>query len=375
MKKIKVPIYIFIVSLFLATLSLDCGKKSSNNNSKAKYDMKIGFLMETYSLDRWKKDETFFTQKANSLGADVLRAVADGDQNRQNDQASNFLTQGVNGLVVVPKNLKTAAAIIRNAHQNHVPVLAYDRLIRDCDLDVYVTFDNERVGYLQAEGIIKAVPKGNYILLGGASSDNNSKLIRKGQLEAIEEHEKKTGDKINILADPYLDNWDREEARRKISNLLTKFKAEGKRVDAIVASNDATAGGVVAALMAENLQGKVAVSGQDAELTACQRIAEGTQTVTVYKPIKQLAQTAAEIIVRLAKGQKPVDIIKSLGYPVKYINNGYKEVPSIYLTPVYVDKNNLVNTVVKDGWLPLNKIYANVPKSQWPKVNQSQSSK
>jgi D-xylose transport system substrate-binding protein len=356
------------VLLIVLTVFLNFGCNSSKNNSPQKgKSLKIGFLMETYSLDRWKRDETYFRHEADSLDATVLRAVADGDQNRQNNQADNFLTQGINGLVVVPKNLNTAAAIIKDAHQNNVPVIAYDRLILNCDLDLYITFDNKRVGYLQAEGILKAVPEGNYILLGGASSDNNAKLIREGQLEAIKEHEEKTGKKINILADPYLDNWDREEARRRISNLLTKFKAEGKKVDAIVASNDATAGGVVAALMAENLQGKVAVSGQDAELTACQRIVDGTQTVTVYKPIKQLATTAAEAIIQLAKGKKPEEVIKSLGYEVNYIDNGYKKVPSIFLTPIYVDKDNIVQTVIKDGWQPLDKVYSDIPKDKWPK--------
>jgi D-xylose transport system substrate-binding protein len=364
-KYISLGIVLITITSFI---SFNCGKK--NNSPTGKKGLKIAFLMETYSLDRWKRDETNFREEADSLGAEVLRAVADGDQNRQNNQADNFLTEGVNGLVVVPKNLNTAAAIIEDAHQNHVPVIAYDRLIMNCDLDLYITFDNKRVGYLQAEGILKKVPQGNYILLGGASSDNNAKLIREGQLEAIKDYETKTGKKINILADPYLDNWDRDEARRKISNLLTKFKAEGKKVDAIVASNDATAGGVVAALMAENLESKVAVSGQDAELTACQRIVEGTQTVTVYKPIKQLARTAAAAIIQLAKGQKPEEVIKSLGYKVNYINNGYKEVPSIFLTPVYVDKDNIVQTVIKDGWQPLDKVFANIPKDKWPKQPQ-----
>lgn len=369
MLKIKFAALSVVLIILTSLLSINCGNKKSNSPEN-KNGLKIGFLMETYNLDRWKRDESYFRQKADSLGAQVLKAVADGDQNRQNNQADNFLTQGINGLVVVPKNLNTAAAIIKDAHENHVPVIAYDRLILDCDLDMYITFDNKRVGYLQAEGILKAVPEGNYILLGGASSDNNAKLIREGQLEAIKEHEEKTGKKINILADPYLDNWDREEARRRISNLLTKFRAEGKKIDAIVASNDATAGGVVAALKAENLQGKVAVSGQDAELTACQRIVEGTQTVTVYKPIRQLATTSAEAIIQLAKGKKPVEVIKSLGYTVNYIDNGYKKVPSIFLTPVYVDKSNIVQTVINDGWQPMGKVFANVPKDQWPQSKQ-----
>ncbi|MCX7049403.1 MAG: substrate-binding domain-containing protein [Candidatus Sumerlaeota bacterium] len=327
----------------------------------------IGFLMETYDVNRWQRDEQMFMEKAASLGATVKKAVADGDQDRQNKQADAMLVQGANVLVVVPKNLKTASRIVISAHEKKVPVLAYDRLIRDSDVDLYITFDNEKVGYLQAKGILEKVPEGNYILLGGAATDNNAKYLREGQLRAIAEHEKATGKKITVLADPFLDNWDREEARRRIVNLLTKFKAEGKKVDAIVASNDSTAGGAAAALKADQLDGKVALSGQDAELTACQRIVEGTQTLTVYKPIRTLAGVSAEIAVRLAKGEKPENIIQALGYKVNLLDNGQKKVPSIFLEPQFVTKDNMVSVVVKDGWHKMEDVYKNVPKDQWPK--------
>ncbi len=361
-KKVSIVSLMIGVSVVLAS----CGKNQSKDSKEVNRKLKIGLLMETYDLDRWQRDEQLFTAKANSMGAEVLRAVADGDQDRQNKQADAFLTQGVDALVVIPKNLNTAARIIKSAHEKNVPVVAYDRLILNCDLDLYVTFDNEKVGYLQAKGILDKIPSGNYILLGGAASDNNARLLRKGQLRAIEEHEKNTGKNITILADPFMDNWDREEARRRISSLLTKFHAEGKRIDAIVASNDATAGGAIAALMAEGLQGKVAVSGQDAELTACQRIVEGTQTITVYKPVKKIAEVAAEAAVRLARKEQASQIIASLGYAPNALDNGARQVPSIFLEPVYVTKENMVSTVVRDGWQPLDKVFANIPKDQWP---------
>jgi len=353
-----------MMALASAALVSGCGGGGSRGPDEG---VKIGFLMETYDVDRWARDEQLFVSKARALGAQVVRAVADGDQDRQNKQADNFLTRGVDVLVVVPKNLETAARIVKSAHEKGVPVLAYDRLIRSCDLDIYVTFDNEKVGYLQAKGVLEKVPEGNYILLGGAASDNNAKLLRKGQLRAIAEHEKTTGKKITILADPFLDNWDREEARRRVGNMLTRFKAEGKRVDAIVASNDSTAGGAIAALMAEGLQGRVAVSGQDAELPACQRVVEGTQTVTVYKPVRKLAEVSAEVAVRLARGERPEDIIKALGFEVNLLDNGFKKVPSIFLEPVFVTSRNMVETVIKDGWHPFEMVYANVPKEKRPK--------
>ena len=365
MTKLRLCTSVFVL-VFLSLASLRCGGKEAKRKGEQPTVIKIGLLMETYNLDRWKRDEAFFTDKAHALGAEVMRAVADGDQDRQNKQADGFLTQGVRALVVVPKNLNTAGRIVKSASEKHVPVVAYDRLIRDCDLDIYVTFDNELVGYLQARGILDKVPEGNFILLGGAASDNNAKLLRDGQLRAIREHEATTGRKVTILADPFMDNWDREEARRRISNLLTRFHAEGKKIDAIVASNDATAGGAIAALMAERLQGKVAVSGQDAELAACQRIVEGSQTITVYKPIRKLAEVSAEVAVRVARGERPDEVIRALGFSVNYVDNGKTKIPSIFLQPVYVNRENMMSTVVSDGWYPMEEVYANIPKAGWP---------
>lgn len=352
----------FVLAALIAFTLIDCGKGDRSQSAAKEYT--VGLLMETYDLDRWQRDERLFTETANRLGASVLRAVADGDQDRQNKQADALLTQGVDVLVVVPKNLNTAARIVKSAHEKNVPVIAYDRLILNCNLDFYVTFDNERVGYMEARGVVDKVAEGNYILLGGAASDNNAKLLRDGQLRAIREHEERTGKRIEILADPFLDNWDREEARRRVSNLLTKFHAMGKKVDAIVASNDATAGGAIAALMSEQLEGKVAVSGQDAELAACQRIVEGTQTLTVYKPVSLLAATSAEVAVRLAKGERPDTIIAALGFPRRAVDNGSAQVPSVFLEPVFVTKESIDSTVIKDGWQTREKVYSNLRVSR-----------
>lgn len=362
-----------LCALGATTLFAGCGKKSTQpaaapeaGSTGAAAPLQVGLLLETYDVNRWARDEAFFKQACESLGVEVMSAVADADQDRQNKQAETFLTRGADVLVVVPKNLETASRIIKVAHQKRVPVVAYDRLILNCDLDVYITFDNEKVGYLQARGILEKVPEGNFILLGGAASDNNARLFRNGQLKAIADHESKTGKKINILADPFLENWDRDEARRRISTLLARFKAEGLTVHAIIASNDSTAGGAIAALKAEQLAGKVAISGQDAELTACQRIVEGTQTLTVYKPIEALATTAAHVAVRLARGEDAEAIIRDLGYEIQTLDNGTKEVPSIFLEPVFVTADNMADTVVADNWHPAEKIYANVPRDQWP---------
>jgi D-xylose transport system substrate-binding protein len=349
---------VFALCLLTAACSRESGTApGAGTDDGAAAGPHVGLLMETYDVARWARDEEYFTQEVERLGGRVTRAVANGDQDKQNQQADTFLTQGVDVLVVVPKNLKTAARIVKSAHEKGVPVLAYDRLIRNCDLDLYITFDNEHVGYLQAKGVLENVPEGNYILMGGAGSDNNAQLLRRGQLQAIAEHEAETGRVISILDDRFLNNWDSEEARQRISNLLTKFRAEGRTVDAIVASNDGTAGGAVAALKAEGLDGKVAVSGQDAELAACRRVVQGTQTVTVYKPVRLLAQVAAAAAVGLSRGQTAEEVIAELGHEVNRLDNGSTEVPSVFLEPVFVTRENMRETVVADGWHGEDKVY------------------
>ncbi len=355
-----------LLAAALVTMVLwGCSRTKEDSDSAA---MRIGLLLETYDVNRWARDQQFFEDQAKALGAEVIVQVADGDQDRQNKQADVVLTRGAKVLVVVPKNMETAARIVKSAHAKSVPVVAYDRLIRNCDVDIYITFDNEKVGYLQAKGVLEAVPEGNFILLGGAATDNNAKLLRAGQLKAIAEHEQATGEKINVLDDRFLTNWDREEARQRISNLLTKYEREGVVVHAIVASNDSTAGGAVAALKAEGLAGKVAVSGQDAELTACQRVVEGTQTMTVYKPVRALATAAAQAAVRLARGEAAEEVIKAMGHPVHRLDNGRTKVPSIFLEPVLVTKENMVEAVVGDDWHALEDVYANVPESDRPSL-------
>jgi D-xylose transport system substrate-binding protein len=354
-----------ILAILAAALGLaaGCGGEESTDGTA---DLTVGFLLETYDVNRWARDEALFTERAEALGAGVVSKVADGDQDRQNKQADTLLALGARVLVVVPKNMETAARIVTSAHAKDVPVVAYDRLIRNAAVDVYVTFDSEQVGYLQAKAVLERVPEGNYILMGGAATDNNARLLRAGQLRAIREHEAATGKTIRVLDDRFLDNWDRDEARQRIGRLLETASGEGTPVHAIVASNDSTAGGAVAALKSEGLDGRVAVSGQDAELDACQRVVEGTQTVTVYKPVRRLAAVAAELAVRLARGEKAEDAVRAMGHEVQYLDNGAREIPSVFLEPVAVTAENMAEVVVADGWHSREDVYANVPRDRWP---------
>lgn len=330
------------------------GSNASNAAANSSGKIKIGLSMDDLRLERWQHDRDIFTQKANELGAEVLVQSANGDDQTQFSQAENLLSQGINVLVVIPHNGDAMAPIVGEAHKAGVKVLAYDRLITNSDVDYYISFDNVKVGELQAESIVKQVPKGNYFLMGGSPTDNNAKLFRKGQMNILQPLIDK-GD-IKVVGDQWAKDWLPEEALKIMENALTANK---NKIDAVVASNDSTAGGAIQALAAQKLDGKVAISGQDADLAACQRIVEGKQTMTVYKPIKDLATKAAEVAVAMAKGEK----IDANGK----VNNGKIDVPSILLKPIAVDKTNIVDTVIKDGFQKLEDVYKNVPKDQWPK--------
>ena len=310
--------------------------------------------MDSLQLERWQHDRDLFVRRARELGAEVYVQSANGNDAVQVRQAENLLTQGVDVLVVVPHNGQICASIVDSAKRENIPVVSYDRLIRDSDVDFYVSYDNVQVGQYQAQYLFKRAPKGNYVLIGGSPTDNNAHLFRDGQMQVLKPAIDR-GD-VHVVADQWAKDWLPSEALRHTENALTQARND---VVAVLASNDSTAGGAIQALEEQRLAGKVLVSGQDADLIACRRIVAGTQSMTVYKPIAPLATRAAEIAVALARRQS----VTSNGK----IGNGYKDVPSLLLEPVSVDKDNLVQTVVKDGFLSLDDIYKNVPREQRPK--------
>jgi D-xylose transport system substrate-binding protein len=310
--------------------------------------------MDSLQQERWQRDRDFFVQRAKELGADVLVQSADGNDAVQVRQAENLLTQGVDVLVVVPHNGEIAASIVESAKRQKIPVLAYDRIIRNSDLDFYISFDNVRVGELQAQYLLDRAPKGNYILIGGSPTDNNAQLLRQGQMKVLKPATDSGA--VRIAADQWARDWLPSEALRHTENALTQAQ---NKVAAVVASNDSTAGGAIQALEEQRLAGRVLVSGQDADLAACQRIVAGTQSMTVYKPIRPLASRAAEIAVALAKRSAVESNAK--------VSNGSKDIPSLLLTPIAVDKSNMVQTVIKDGFVKMEDVYRNVPREQWPK--------
>lgn len=331
---------LFIILICCTTMLFSCADTS-------KKKIKIGLSMDSLRVERWQKDRDIFKAEAEKLGAEVIVQSADEDPLKQNEQAENMITQGVDVLVVIPNDSVASSQIVKSAHAEGIKVIAYDRLIRESEPDLYISFDNKQVGFLQAEYLIRKKPKGNFFLLGGDPGDNNAQLLREGQLRALQPAID-NGD-IRLVADGkhWAVGWDPLDALNKAEQVLT---LTNNQIDAVVASNDGTAGGVVQALEGQNLAGNVLVSGQDADLEACQRIVKGTQTMTVYKPIRLIATEAARAAVALAKGE-------TIQKADQTVNNGKIDVPSIILTPIQVDKDNLDEVVIKDGFHSQEDVY------------------
>jgi D-xylose transport system substrate-binding protein len=297
---------------------------------------KIGFSIDDLRLERWAHDRDYFIAAATRLGATVNVQSADASEARQNAQIENLISRGMDVIVIVPFNGKVLGNVINEARQAGIKVISYDRLILDSDIDAYVSFDNVRVGEMQAQGVVDAAPTGNYYLLGGAPTDNNAKLLRQGQMNVLQPLV--DSGKIRIAGAQWVAEWNPTTALSITENALTTNK---NNIQGIVASNDALAGGAIQALQAQGLAGKTAVSGQDADLAAAQRIEKGTQTMTVYKPLKLIATTAAQMAVDLAKGKVPAYTSK--------MNNGQKDVNTILLTPIALTKAN-IDRLVSDGY-------------------------
>jgi len=352
----KTKVKLILFSLTIAVLCAACVKGPEGNGArrvKGAGPVRIGFSMDTLKEERWQRDKQLVEQRCKEKGAECQVLVADGNDSTQVNQCETFLTQGVDVLIVAPHNGQIAASIVESAHKQGVPVISYDRLIRNSDVDLYVSHQVVKIGEMQASYALKYAPKGNYVLIGGSQTDNNAILLVQGQMNILQPAVDR-GD-IKIVTTQYAREWLASEALRITEDALTKNNND---IKAIVASNDGTAGGAISALPPQ-LVGNILVTGQDAALDAVQRVVEGKQTMTIYKPINQLAFSAVDSAIKLARGEAIETKDK--------VNNGKKDVPSILQEPIVLDKNNVMQTVIKDGYHKLEDVYKNVPKDQWPK--------
>jgi D-xylose transport system substrate-binding protein len=347
----KLRALIFLVAVLMA---VSCSNAPSGGRK-----IKIGFAMDTLKEERWVRDKDAFEARCKELGVECPITVADNRADKQANDVDNLLTQGVDVLVIAPHDAVQAASMVEKAKAQGVPVISYDRLINSDKIDLYVSHQVPVIGRKIAEYAIQHAPQGNYVMVYGAGTDNNAVIMKKEQLDVLKPA--LDAQKIKIVAQDFMTDWKPELALNFAENALTQ---NGDNIQAFVVSNDGMAGGVVEALQKRGLAGKILVTGQDAQLDALQRIAEGKQTMTVYKPIIPLASAAVDAAIKFAK-REPLTTTPFRNESL----NPARDIPAILLEVVVVDKSNLMDTVIKDGYVKYEDVYKNVPENDRPKRN------
>jgi len=302
-------------------------------------DLTVGVSWSNFQEERWKTDEAAIVGALEAGGAEYISADAQSSSSKQLSDVESLIAQGVDALIILAQDAQAIGPAVQAAADEGIPVIAYDRLIED-DRAFYLTFDNVEVGRLQAQAVFAAMPKGNYVMIKGSPTDPNADFLRGGQQEILQAAID-AGD-INIVGEAYTDGWLPANAQRNMEQILT---AADNGVDAVVASNDGTAGGVVAALTAQGMEG-IPVSGQDGDHAALNRVAKGHQTVSVWKDARELGKAAGEIAVQLAGGAELGDVKGAMSWT----SPAGTVMTSMFLAPNPITQDNL-SVVVDAGWI------------------------
>ncbi|MEJ6392108.1 D-xylose ABC transporter substrate-binding protein [Gymnodinialimonas sp. 2305UL16-5] len=317
-------------------------------------DITVGVSWSNFQEERWQTDEAAIVAALEAAGAGYLSADAQSSSARQLSDVESLIAQGVDALIILAQDAAAIGPAVQLAADEGIPVVAYDRLIED-DRAFYLTFDNVEVGRMQARAVFEAQPEGNYVMIMGSPTDPNADFLRGGQDEILAEAVESGA--ITIVGEAYTDGWLPANAQRNMEQILT---AADNEVDAVVASNDGTAGGVVAALTAQGMDG-IPVSGQDGDHAALNRVALGTQTVSVWKDARDLGTAAAEIAVALAGGTAMADVDGAQ----EWTSPGGTTMTSMFLEPVPVTAENL-SVVVDAGWIELDALCQGVTDGPAP---------
>jgi len=317
----------------------------------------IGLSLDTLKEERWQRDKAAFEEKAKELGVDLLVQAANSDDTRQMQDVQALISRHAQVIIIAPHNGAAMAKGVELAHEAGIPVISYDRLITGADEDLYVAFDALRIGEMQAQALL-AQSKGKgplrLVRIQGAKTDHNAFLVRDGQDKVLGPLIK--SGMVKVLHEDWAQDWKPENAKKIMNAALT---THGHDIDAVLAANDGTAGGAIQALSEEGLAGKVVVIGQDAELVACQRIAAGTQAATIYKPTHLEVDAALDAAIKMAKGRALVARDE--------LDNGKAKIPTILRDTIVVSRDNLLATVIKDGYHPYDAVYDGVPADRRPK--------
>ncbi len=311
----------------------------------------VGVSWNNFQEERWKTDEAAIKTALAAAGAEYISTDAQSSASKQLADVENLIAQGANALIVLAQDTDAIGPAVQKAVDEGIPVVGYDRLIENPDA-FYITFDNKEVGRMQARGVYAVQPTGNYVFIKGNPADPNADFLFSGQMEVLKDA--LDSGAIKNVGEAYTDNWDPAVAQRNMEQFLT---VNDNDVQAVVASNDGTAGGAIAALAAQGMAGSVPVSGQDGDHAALNRVALGTQTVSVWKDARDLGKAAAEIALEMAGG-KTMDEIDGM----VLFDGGPKGVTmhSVFLAPTPITKDNL-NLVVDGGWIAKDKLCQGVP--------------
>lgn len=340
-------IWIIMVLAFVLTLSgcSHLGKEQASDKKENQEPIQIGISFDTFVVERWQRDRDVFVSTAVELGAEVNVQNANGNVAEQVSQLSYFIEKKMDVIVVVPIESDALVEVIEKARNAGIKVIAYDRIVKNATVDLYVSFDNEDVGTLMGKAVTRKLAKGDRVLMVcGARTDNNVLCVESGFLKEI-------GTKGIVIEDKvYTDGWKAELAAEYVGSNMDKVR----QVKAIMCGNDDIAGQVIRVLAENRMAGDVLVIGQDADLEACQRIVAGTQYMTVFKPVEKLAKCTAEAAVALAKGETVV--------AEDTIDNGKAQVPYLKLEPLAVTKENMDTIIIDSGFHLKDDVYINLPK-------------
>jgi D-xylose transport system substrate-binding protein len=345
-KKWRVIVVVLVTAILSMTGCSDRNEDTKDTNV-TEDKIQIGLSFDSYVIERWQRDREVFVSTAQDLGAEVNVQNANGDVEEQISQIEYLIDKKMDVIVIVAVDSEALSNVLVKAKDAGIFCVAYDRLVRNSNVDLYISFDNEQVGRLMAEALLQGVPEdGNIVTIFGPKTDHNVTLVEQGYQDVMEGHD------INVIHSVYAKGWLAEEAYSAINAAMEL----ADDIDGVLCGNDNLATQAVLALSENRLAGKVVVTGQDADLVACQRIVEGTQTMTVYKPVDKLAKAAAEYAVKLAKGE---DI--DFSYT---INDGSHEVPYVKLEPIAVTKDNIREVIIEGGFQQEEDVYLNVPAGE-----------
>lgn len=336
----------------LALLALTgCSKKNSNTSAvkntkkdtQVSKNITVGFSIDTLAMERWQRDLDVFMNTINELGANIIVQNAGNSLDEQKRQIHYLGEKGIDVLVIVPKDAEELSDSVQKIKAKNIPVISYDRLIRNCDVDLYVTIDCYEVGHLMAGGMAKITDKRNWYCILGAKQDFNMTMLTTGLRQTL------LGRHINIENIFYTDGWNYDLSYQHMLELISSKNIP----DVLICGNDAIASSVLQALREYRYTEHIPICGQDADIEACQNILNGSQDFTIYKPIMELAQKSARLAVELAK----IKNAEKLEGVSEKINNGIKDVPVFWLKPTLVDKNNIEEIIINSGFHSKSEIY------------------